>query len=220
LFGSAPLFRRGHSCVYFSNAIPYLALLGGFYGYSKFLDDFYLLNLKTRKWEKTPTTGISMPAISWHSATVIANRMFVIGGLIGIEKINLDTFVFDTLSYTWEVLNIDKGNFTPRYSHTAVAFGNQIIILGGVGLNEERLPLDEIWILGPETESGIKSVQEQANLIREKNIKRPRLFVEFMEIAKFAFPADSIKIPETINKIYVEPKGLIRIPNTPNEVIV
>lgn len=155
-----------------------------------------------------------MPAIAWHSATVIASKMFVIGGMTGINKLNTDIFIFDTQLYTWETLSINEPSFAPRYSHTAIAFGDHIIILGGTDLENKRFGLDEVWVLGPEG----KEVQQEANAVRQKHAKRPGLFAEFMEIAKYTFPGNALRIPESIDKLYTEYKGIVRVPEAPNEV--
>eukprot|EP00826_Nyctotherus_ovalis_P033797 TRINITY_DN2754_c0_g2_i1.p1 TRINITY_DN2754_c0_g2~~TRINITY_DN2754_c0_g2_i1.p1 ORF type:complete len:197 (-),score=16.62 TRINITY_DN2754_c0_g2_i1:95-685(-) len=155
-----------------------------------------------------------MPAISWHSATVIADKMFVIGGLTGINKLNEDILIFNTQLYTWERLCINGSSFEPRYSHTAVAFGDHIIIFGGKDLESKCFELDELWVLGPEGQE----VQQEANVVKQKHAKRPRLFVEFMEIAKHMFADNTLRIPESIDKLDTEYKGVVRVPEAPNEV--
>ena len=118
--GVAPCARRGHTCVYFNAISPYLAVVGGFYGYSKFLNDFYLLNLESRKWERTPIKGVNLPGLAWHSANVVKTKMFITGGMTSEITFNDQIFMVNLIDMTWTSLKLETKDFLPKYSHSSV----------------------------------------------------------------------------------------------------
>mmetsp|Transcript_1956 Transcript_1956/g.2549 ORF Transcript_1956/g.2549 Transcript_1956/m.2549 type:complete len:256 (+) Transcript_1956:104-871(+) len=73
--GDVPVPRWGHSAVIFQNE---LWVFGGFT--NSWNNDFYCLNLATRKWRKINAEG-APTARHFHSANVYNDRMYIFGGL-------------------------------------------------------------------------------------------------------------------------------------------
>eukprot|EP01022_Parablepharisma_sp_SALTPOND_P008037 TRINITY_DN135104_c0_g1_i1.p3 TRINITY_DN135104_c0_g1~~TRINITY_DN135104_c0_g1_i1.p3 ORF type:complete len:260 (-),score=19.47 TRINITY_DN135104_c0_g1_i1:209-988(-) len=210
LFGSPPCPRRGHSCVYFKNPNPSLVLLGGVYGYSRFLREFYTLDLEKRKWAQVKAENMP-PAIAWHSANVINNKMFVIGGLTGPNTINEKLYVYDAIAKVWEIVSIEKEKLAPRYSHATVVFEDQILIFGGVGANEERFGLNEIWVLtnGHSTHSVSELAKElnKCSGFQENRSMKQQLFSKFLETATKITPSNpkiDLEFPDYISKLELQ----------------
>lgn len=209
LTGVGPCARRGHTCVYFNISSPYMAVLGGFYGYSKFLNDFYILDLKLNKWERIPVNGIYFPGLAWHTSTAIKDKMYTIGGLIEENKLNTQIFVLSLIDLRWSVLNVDVGSFEPRYAHSCVAFHNKLLVFGGVGADRKRLPLSQVWVL-------TKTKHADDKLCKEPTELKSPAFSMLMELAKFPNLGLDMKEPTRIDMEYY---GLVTLPQPPDTVV-
>lgn len=81
------------------------------------------------------TTGDVPAATMGTTATAIGNRIYVIAGrLVSTKQMTLDVYRFDLSSCHWKKLSVDTTNSPPaRYFHTAAAYGQSIVIHGGMG---------------------------------------------------------------------------------------
>jgi len=187
---------------------PCLAVLGGFYGYSKFLNDLYILYIEKNKWERTPINGISLPGLAWHTSTVIKHKMYTIGGLLGEEKLNTQIFVLNLIAMNWSILDVAFGDFQPRYGHSCVEYNNRLFIFGGIGPDHKQCPFNEVWALS-------KTKHANEKLCRDIEKRKPQLFSMLMELASYPNLELNLKDPF---KIEMEYHGPVSIPSLPDAV--
>ena len=111
LFGKLPSARRGHSCVYSPHPTPSLVVFGGICGYNKFTDDLYVLKLNKKKWKliEPSEAAVKSPPLAWHSATLIGDVMYFIGGLLEGEDYNTDVFALNLSSLVWKKIQLANG---------------------------------------------------------------------------------------------------------------
>ena len=110
------------------------------FGYNRFLGDSYILELDKKRWTKVATSGVC-PALAWHSATVIRHEIFVFGGMPASDCFNGDVYVLLLDAFIWRKLSLSLGTPPffirtgpePRASHCTIAFGDCLLIFGGVG---------------------------------------------------------------------------------------
>ena len=107
--GTIPSARRGHTCVYSSVPSPCLIVFGGICGYNTLIDDACFLDLEKKKWAKIAPNGTAPPPMAWHTATVIKQNMFVIGGLIEREKCNPVIYALHLNNFTWVKIDLTDG---------------------------------------------------------------------------------------------------------------
>lgn len=82
LYGTPPVSRRGHSCIFSSLPCLSLIIFGGVYGYNKFLDDVYMLDLANKIWTKIDAKGEAPTPRAWHTTNLLGTLMIVFGGLL------------------------------------------------------------------------------------------------------------------------------------------
>ena len=107
--GVSPFPRRGHSCVYRPLSTRGLVVFGGVCGYNTFVNDLYLLDLEHKRWECVKAEGALPPPLAWHSATVVQDNMFVIGGMLGPEDYSGDVYVLQLETFVWTKLALQNG---------------------------------------------------------------------------------------------------------------
>jgi len=100
-------------------------------------------------WTHVPTNGTRPRVIRGFSASVLGERIILIGGnddLIGSNAQNhkAEVYSFHTGTNTWEEVPVPYGaGFTKRSNHAAVATtNNQILVFGG---KDETKDLNDIW---------------------------------------------------------------------------
>ncbi len=67
-----------------------------------------MLELEKKRWTKLETSGAA-PVLGWHSATIIRNYMFLVGGMKGNDQYSGDVHVLDLKSLVWRQLTLANG---------------------------------------------------------------------------------------------------------------
>ncbi|KAI4311996.1 hypothetical protein MLD38_036855 [Melastoma candidum] len=67
-----------------------------------------------------------------HTASVVGENMFVIGGREDPTTILNDVWVFSVANRTWTLENCKGDYFPPRHRHAAAVVGSKIFVFGGV----------------------------------------------------------------------------------------
>ncbi|XP_057415045.1 tRNA wybutosine-synthesizing protein 2/3/4 [Lotus japonicus] len=130
------LFLWGHSACALDNADHKKVIVyGGFGGPGRharrndlLLLDPYSGNLETINIfdGKSPSPRLG------HTASLVGDRMFVIGGRTGPDKILSDVWIFDTTKNHWKLQQCGGSVFPPRHRHAAAVFGSNIYVFGGL----------------------------------------------------------------------------------------
>ncbi|EKM76210.1 hypothetical protein AGABI1DRAFT_108955 [Agaricus bisporus var. burnettii JB137-S8] len=152
--GSSPVQRRAHSAVYWDEKIW---IFGGGNGFTA-LNDVWSLDvspiingrrtviyrtepsaLKWEKVEKQDNSPDSTPCGNWpdargyHTADVVDNFMFIIGGADGQNVLD-SIWVLNLGTKVWHHLDWLKGSsLTSRLAHSSTRLGPYLFIFGGVG---------------------------------------------------------------------------------------
>ncbi|XP_030070275.1 host cell factor 2 isoform X2 [Microcaecilia unicolor] len=149
--GPLPSPRESHTSVVYcrkDSGKPKLYIFGGMCGCR--LGDFWELDIESMSWSRPEPEGISPLPRSLHTANVIGNKMYVLGGWIpqalasmessahdnewkctgSFSYLNLDTMEWISLSPESQD---DKKNSMPRprAGHCAVAIGTRLYIWSG-----------------------------------------------------------------------------------------
>lgn len=108
-----------------------------------------MLELEKRKWTKMEVAaefGEHPPAMAWHSATIWGKQMFLVGGATGPGKCSGDVYVLSLENMWWSRVKVAGKEFSPRCSHSAVLFGDRLLVLGGDAA-EKRFGMNEVMVL-------------------------------------------------------------------------
>jgi len=102
LLENAPCPRRGHSTTRIGKK---LFVFGGMYGYSKFLDDLWCLDMEseTPTWTCLTADGDAPSCRAWHTACAVGSSSQIIffGGTAGRTNFYNDLYVLDTEKLIW-----------------------------------------------------------------------------------------------------------------------
>ncbi|KAI0244719.1 hypothetical protein L0F63_003991 [Massospora cicadina] len=97
--------------------------------------------------ESTVSTSLTLGAVPsarvGPSITALKDKLYVFGGrLIAPTKISNELFKFSIPTMAWEpiVPTLNSPHPSPRYFHSAVAFGTYLIIIGGQGETKRNAP--------------------------------------------------------------------------------
>eukprot|EP01116_Phalansterium_solitarium_P017311 TRINITY_DN422_c0_g1_i1.p1 TRINITY_DN422_c0_g1~~TRINITY_DN422_c0_g1_i1.p1 ORF type:complete len:554 (+),score=142.11 TRINITY_DN422_c0_g1_i1:233-1894(+) len=127
--GIPPLERCAHATAFIH---PYLYVHGGDHGMGLYLDDMSLLHTESLTWTVPCTTNPKPPPRGWHSVSTVGDKLYFFGGCNESRKHSLfnDVWILHTTTMEWE--NPKLKNKTPaRYSHTSVAVGTDMVVIGG-----------------------------------------------------------------------------------------
>jgi hypothetical protein len=114
--------------------------------------DTWMLDLSvgaTGVWKQLSPSGTIPPARFFHSAVVIANKMYIFGGCGNAGCPSSDLWVYDPSvgsDGTWTQLS-PSGSAPGKYDHTAVVIANKMYVFGGdtagIGL------ANDTWVFDP-----------------------------------------------------------------------
>ncbi|XP_072956456.1 tRNA wybutosine-synthesizing protein 2/3/4 [Typha angustifolia] len=154
------IFLWGHSsCALNSRGEKELLVFGGFGGIGRHARRNYtlMLNPQSGLLREMDAKGPPSKRLG-HSATIVGNNVYVIGGRTGPSQILNDVWVLQTPESRWLQLGCTGDLFKPRHRHTAVAVGSYIYVFGGLSgeviynclsvLNTETLHWHEVCIEG------------------------------------------------------------------------
>lgn len=157
--GLVPKARGGHSCTCIPPSVNILSsvrgntkgkliLIGGGDG-ENYLNDVHLLDLDSMDWKSLYTAGNSPSPRSRHTATLVKNLLYVIGGGGGDgSHIFNDVYTLDLSTMLWNKPTIKGTPPIQRWGHTSVCIGQSIYIFGGY---DGTKMLNDVHILNTET---------------------------------------------------------------------
>ncbi|KAG5011256.1 hypothetical protein JHK87_019771 [Glycine soja] len=130
------LYRWGHSACGLGDADhKKVIVFGGFGGMGRHArrNDLLLLDPYSGNLDMVSTVGCASPSPRLgHTASLVGNRMFVIGGRTGPDKILSDVWILDTTKNSWNLLQCGDSGFPPRHRHAAAVMGSNIYVFGGL----------------------------------------------------------------------------------------
>lgn len=135
---SRPSPRWEHASV-FHNGILYV--IGGTTKES--YNDIYALDIKEETWTQITPSGITLPQIYGHTATVAHGKIYIIGGYLKDDIFNPDVYIYDI--ETNKLSKFSKTGLKPRAFHSSSLIGNYIYVIGG--LQGENNLVDKVQIL-------------------------------------------------------------------------
>ncbi|OWY99300.1 hypothetical protein PHMEG_00029716 [Phytophthora megakarya] len=130
-----PEARTDHVMVLHASSIY---IFGGYNGSSRF-NDLCGYDIYAQRWSRLQATGAVPSRRFGHSGVVHAetNRLIVFGGWDGRDTLN-DLYEYSFITNEWRKLET-SGNSPPhRYRHTAVIFGDNMFVFGGVDKTHSR----------------------------------------------------------------------------------
>ncbi|CAG8476944.1 6607_t:CDS:2, partial [Dentiscutata heterogama] len=142
---STPIRRFKHSAAILSN--QNMLIYGGEVGsetgsQSSFVEyDFWSLNTTSLSgWQGLPSLANSPGMRERHTASVIGNKMIILGGTDGKSLIPMSLiYVFDSVAVNWTLITAIGQVPSPRNDHSAVVLKNSIIIYGGSGIDNTTI---------------------------------------------------------------------------------
>ncbi|XP_015941234.1 tRNA wybutosine-synthesizing protein 2/3/4 isoform X1 [Arachis duranensis] len=127
------LFLWGHSACALDNGK--VVVFGGFGGPGRHArrDDLLLLDPCSGNLEMISTPACESPSPRLgHTASLVGDCMFVIGGRTGPDKILSDVWILDTTKNYWRLHQCGGSVFPPRHRHAAAVVGSNIYVFGGL----------------------------------------------------------------------------------------
>ncbi|OWM83448.1 hypothetical protein CDL15_Pgr012929 [Punica granatum] len=140
------LFLWGHSaCVIDKGSTKKVLVHGGFGGMGRHArrNDSLLLDPLDGTVEAIDTAGAPSPRMG-HTASLIGEQMFVIGGRADPTSILSEIWALNTATNQWTLLNCNGDSFPPRHRHAAAVLGSRIYVFGG--LNNDTI-FSSIFVL-------------------------------------------------------------------------
>ncbi|XP_019441203.1 PREDICTED: rab9 effector protein with kelch motifs-like [Lupinus angustifolius] len=139
--GTPPSPRESHTATLVGD--ERLVIFGGSgEGDANYLNDLYILDLRTMRWSFPEVKGdLPVPRDS-HITVVIGNKLFVYGGDCG-DKYHGDVDMLDMETMTWSRLKIQGSSPGVRAGHAAANIGTKVYIIGGVG---DKRYYNDIWV--------------------------------------------------------------------------
>ncbi|ETI47587.1 hypothetical protein L916_07974 [Phytophthora nicotianae] len=130
-----PEARTDHIMVLHSSSIY---IFGGYNGSSRF-NDLCGYDIHAQRWSRLQAVGAVPSRRFGHSGVVHSetNRLIVFGGWDGRDTLN-DLYEYSFVTNEWRKMET-TGNSPPhRYRHTAVIFGDNMFVFGGVDKTHSR----------------------------------------------------------------------------------
>jgi N-acetylneuraminic acid mutarotase len=135
MISNSTIRSEGHRAVIHGNT---MYVFGGF-GDNKFVSQVQALeldpdNLQNSKWKSLNVKDIER---AYHTATLVGDRIYVIGGVEDTRTQLVNLSVFDIKTKDWvKDPQVDGPSFMKRQNHCAVADGNRILFFGGISGKE------------------------------------------------------------------------------------
>jgi N-acetylneuraminic acid mutarotase len=135
VLGDRPEARTDHIMVLHSSKIY---IFGGYNGSSRF-NDLCEYAVEKKRWRQIEATGVVPSRRFGHSGVVhsASNRLIVFGGWDGRDTLN-DLFEFNFETQEWQKMVTHGASPPHRYRHTAVIFGDNMFVFGGVDKTHSR----------------------------------------------------------------------------------
>ncbi|CAI5734365.1 unnamed protein product [Peronospora farinosa] len=130
-----PEARTDHIMVLHSSSIY---IFGGYNGSSRF-NDLCGYDIQAQRWMQLETSGAIPSRRFGHSGVVHTetNRLIIFGGWDGRETLN-DLYEYSFVTNKWRKMESSGISPPHRYRHTAVIFGDNMFVFGGVDKTHSR----------------------------------------------------------------------------------
>ena len=126
-----------------------------------------ILDLKTAYWTQPDVRGPIPRGRARHAAAVYDDKLFILGGLTGVESYTLDEICYlDLKTWTWS----RSWSFVGRFDHSAWVWGGRMWVFGGLGPDMERT--GELWWLDLKGSPAFKTAPEYVSLDSPHNNSR------------------------------------------------
>ncbi|KAH9520447.1 kelch domain-containing protein 1 [Bulinus truncatus] len=96
-------------------------------------NDIFVFDLDTLKWSQPAVSGMIPPPRSASSLVTVGTKLYLFGGLSHISGWFDDTFIFDTETHSWCLLETEGVKPRARDKLQAVAVDTNIYYFGGFG---------------------------------------------------------------------------------------
>ena len=95
-------------------------------------DELWALDLETATWTQHNIRGVSPGPLSYGAAACVGNKAYFFGGWTGSEPTN-NLHLLDVVTSMWEPCedNADGPRPSPRFGHSLIACGPELIMYGG-----------------------------------------------------------------------------------------
>jgi len=107
-------------------------------------NELLVFDLDTRKWSRPSVTGNIPPSRSAGSLVAIGTKLYLFGGLSHMSGWFDDTFVFDTETSAWAILETEGIKPRARDKLQAVAMDNKIYYFGGFGPKSDEAEAEDV----------------------------------------------------------------------------
>ncbi|XVF26039.1 hypothetical protein REPUB_Repub13aG0265600 [Reevesia pubescens] len=128
------LFLWGHStCTLENTAKAKVLVFGGFGGTGRHArrNDSFLLDPLNGTLKEINVVDCPSPRLG-HTASLVGDCVFVIGGRADPLNILSDVWVLNMVKNEWRLLDCTGSAFPPRHRHAAAAVGSKIYVFGGL----------------------------------------------------------------------------------------
>eukprot|EP01130_Rhizamoeba_saxonica_P006138 TRINITY_DN2436_c0_g1_i6.p1 TRINITY_DN2436_c0_g1~~TRINITY_DN2436_c0_g1_i6.p1 ORF type:complete len:312 (-),score=74.62 TRINITY_DN2436_c0_g1_i6:50-985(-) len=135
-----PAQRFGHSAI--SRDREEIIIFGG-EKVGGLVNDLLVFNVSTGEWREQLTEGLKPRPRSYHTATLVGNKMYILGGK-GVTNFKDDLYVLDLDVWQWSRLTTEGDIPEPKKRHTSLYYDNKLFVWGGFCLatNQHIADLD------------------------------------------------------------------------------
>ncbi|XP_078695665.1 F-box only protein 42-like [Branchiostoma floridae x Branchiostoma belcheri] len=115
----------------------------------RYFDEIHLYTPTDNRWSYVVTSP-SPPPVAGHGASVIGDRMVVIGGSLSLQRRSNDVWVLNLQTMEWSMQQVQGTAPLPRFGHTQVVLDDEtILIIGGCGGANQNF--SDAWMLRLDT---------------------------------------------------------------------
>lgn len=107
-------------------------------------NEMIVFDTDTGKWSRPSVSGTVPPSRSAASLVAVGTKLYLFGGLSHVSGWFDDTFVFDTISNTWAILETQGNKPRSRDKLQAVAIHSNIYYFGGFGPKTDEAAVDDV----------------------------------------------------------------------------
>lgn len=133
-YGDIPGVRMGHTATLWQD--EKIMIFGGENEHRAYLNDVVIFDVRTAHWTQPEVYGTPPKARARHAATIFDDKLFVVGGLSGLDNNTiLDDFCFlDLKTWTWS----RSWRYVSRFDHVCWVWGSKLWVSGGLAEGMER----------------------------------------------------------------------------------
>ena len=145
-----------------------LLIYGGENEHREHLSDVVIFDLKTATWTSPTIQGPLPRGRARHAAIIHDDKLFVVGGLTGVDSYTLNDVCFlDLKTWTWS----RSWQFVCRFDHSIWVWGDRLWVFGGLGPDMERT--SDLWWLELKSSPAFKGCPEPSIADQQSHNPRP-----------------------------------------------